>query len=161
MPVRGSIEARSASWGALLAGLALGACATVAPPPAAKPVEPPKPPPPTEAELRRAKETILNSFVFNYDSKEKILRQQMTYAYFGFPADYLAQYRSRIEKVTTAHVVRVAKKYVHENQMAILVVGPTKGQDRPLSSFGNVVPVDITIPKPKAPGGGASKKSAP
>jgi zinc protease len=115
----------------------------------------------TEVEVQRAKEAILNSFVFNYDSKEKIMRQQMTYAYFGFPADYLAQYRSRIEKVTTADVVRVAKKYVHDNQMAILVVGPTKGQDRPLSSFGNVVPVDITIPKPKAPGGGASKKSAP
>jgi len=115
----------------------------------------------TDAEVQRAKESILNSFVFNYDSKEKILRQQMTYAYFGFPPDYLAQYRSRIEKVTTADVQRVAKKYVHDNQLAILVVGPTKGQDRPLSSFGTVVPVDITIPKPKAPGGGASKKSAP
>jgi hypothetical protein len=58
-------------------------------------------------------------------------------------------------------VTRVAKKYVHEDQMAILVVGPPKGQDRPLSSFGNVVSVDITIPKPKAPAGSASKKSAP
>ena len=115
----------------------------------------------TDAEVQRAKETILNSFIFNYDSKAKILGQQMVYAYFGFPADYLAQYRSRIEKVTTDDVTRVAKKYIHENQLAILVVGPPKGQDRPLSSFGNVVPVDITIPKPKAPGGSASKKSAP
>ncbi|MCI0567395.1 MAG: insulinase family protein [Acidobacteria bacterium] len=115
----------------------------------------------TEAEVQRAKESILNSFIFNYDSKEKVLGQQMVYAYYGFPADYLAQYRSRIEKVTTDDVTRVAKKYVHEGEMAILVVGPPKGQDRPLSSFGKVVPVDITIPKPKAPGGSASKKSAP
>ena len=115
----------------------------------------------TDEEVNRAKESILNSFIFNYDSKAKVLGQQMIYAYFGFPADYLAQYRSRIEKVTTEDVTRVAKKYIHDNQMAILVVGPTKGQDRPLSSFGNVVPVDITIPKPKAPGGGAAKKSAP
>ena len=55
----------------------------------------------------------------------------------------------------------MAKKYVHKDQMAILVVGPAKGQDRPLSSFGTVVPVDITIPKPKMPAGAASKKSAP
>jgi zinc protease len=115
----------------------------------------------TEDEVKRAKDSILNSFVFNYDSKSKVLAQEMLYAYFGFPADYLAQYRSRIEKVTTEDVARVAKKYVHKDQMAILVVGPTKGQDRPLSSFGTVVPVDITIPKPKAPAGAATKKSAP
>jgi zinc protease len=115
----------------------------------------------TDAEVQRAKETILNSFIFNYDSKAKVLGQQMVYAYYGFPADYLAQYRSRIEKVTTAEVARVANKYIHESQMAILVVGPPKGQDRPLSSFGTVVPVDITIPRPKAPGGPSSKKSAP
>jgi len=115
----------------------------------------------TEEEVKRAKDSILNSFVFNYDSKEQVLAQQMIYAYFGFPADYLSQYRSRIEKVTTEDVVRVSKKYVHKDQMAILVVGPTKGQDRPLSSFGTVVPVDITIPKPKAPAGAATKKSAP
>ena len=115
----------------------------------------------TDDEVKRAKDSILNSFVFNYDSKSKILAQQMLYAYFGFPADYLAQYRSRIEKVTTEDVARVAKKYVHKDQMAILVVGPTKGTDRPLSSFGTVVPVDITIPKPKPPAGASTKKSAP
>ena len=85
----------------------------------------------------------------------------MVYAYFGFPADYLSRYRQNIEKVTPADVNRVAKKYIHKDQLAILVVGPTKGQDKPLSSYGTVVPVDITIPKPKTPAGSASKKSAP
>ncbi|PYQ11785.1 MAG: hypothetical protein DMH00_07315 [Acidobacteria bacterium] len=115
----------------------------------------------TDAEVQRAKDSILNSFVFNYDSKGKILNQQMVYAYFGFPADYLSRYRQNIEKVTPADVNRVAKKYIHKDQLAILVVGPTKGQDKPLSSYGTVVPVDITIPKPKTPAGSASKKSAP
>jgi zinc protease len=110
----------------------------------------------TDAEVQRAKDSILNSFVFNYDSKAKILRQQMTYAYFGFPADYLSRYRQSIEKVTTADVDRVAKKYVHKDQLAILVVGPPKGQDRPLESFGKVKVVDITIPMPKPPAGGGS-----
>ncbi len=118
--------------------------------------------PPTEDEVKMAKESILNSFVFNFDSKEEVLIQQMVYAYFDYPADYLSRYRENIEKVTTADVARVAKKYVHKDQLAILVVGPTKGQDRPLTSFGNVVPVDITIPKPSAPAGAAAvKKSAP
>jgi len=111
----------------------------------------------TDAEVQRAKDSILNSFVFNYDSRAKILRQQLTYAYFGFPVDYLSRYRQSVEKVTTADVERVAKKYVHKDQLAILVVGPPKGQDRPLESFGKVKTVDITIPMPKQPAGGGSK----
>ena len=111
----------------------------------------------TDAEVQRAKDSILNSFVFNYDSRGKILRQQLTYAYFGFPADYLSRYRQSVEKVTTADVDRVAKKYVNKDRLAILVVGPPKGQDRPLESFGKVKTVDITIPMPKPPAGGGSK----
>lgn len=113
----------------------------------------------TDEEVQRAKDTILNSFVFNYDSRAKILRQQITYAYYGFPADYLSRYRQSIEKVTTADVSRVAKKYVHKDGLAILVVGPPKGQDRPLESFGKVKKVDITIPPPGGPQG--SSPSAP
>jgi len=111
----------------------------------------------TDAEVQRARDSILNSFVFNYDSKAKILRQQLTYAYFGFPADYLSRYRQSIEKVTTADVDRVARKYVHKDRLAILVVGPPKGQDRPLESFGKVTKVDITIPMPRPPAAGGSK----
>jgi zinc protease len=113
----------------------------------------------TDDEIKRAKDSILNSFIFHYDSKGKILRQQITYAYFGFPPDYLARYRQNIEKVTAAEVDRVAKKYIHKDQLAILVVGPQKGQDRPLDSFGKVTKLDITIPMPK--GGPGSRPSAP
>jgi len=109
--------------------------------------------PPTAAEVQRAKDSILNSFVFNFDSKAKILRQQINYEYFGFPSDYLARYRQNIDKVTVEDVARVAKKLIHKDQLAILVVGPSKGQDRPLDSFGKVAKVDITIPEP---GGGAA-----
>ena len=104
--------------------------------------------PPTEAELKRAKDSILNSFVFNYDSKGKILAQQMSYAYYGLPADYLDQYRGNIEKVTAADVHRVASKYLHPDQLAVLVVGKAAEFDRPLSELGNVKSVDISIPPP-------------
>jgi len=116
--------------------------------------------PPSAEEVQRSKDSILNSFIFNYDSRAKILRQQIAYEYFGFPRDYLARYRQNIEKVTPADVARVAKKYVHKDQMAILVVGPSKGQDRPLDTFGKVTKLDITIPEPKG-SGGSQKKSLP
>ncbi len=102
--------------------------------------------PPDAEELKKAKESILNSFIFNYDSKEKILRQQMTYAYYGLPADFLEQYRTNIEKVTKEDVARVAKKYIHPDQLSLLVVGKSADFDKPVDTFGKVAKLDITIP---------------
>jgi len=104
--------------------------------------------PPSEAELKRAKDSILNSFIFHYDSKAKILAQQMTYAFYGLPADFLEQYRTNIEKVTSADVARVARQYIHPDQLALLVVGKAADFDQPLAKLGKVTPVDITIPPP-------------
>jgi predicted Zn-dependent peptidase len=108
--------------------------------------------PVTDVEVKEAKESILNSFVFNYDSPAKILRQQITYEYFGYPADYLVRYRENIEKITKADVARVAAKYIHKDQLAVLVVGPSKGTDRPLESFGKVTKLDIAIKDSKSAG---------
>ena len=104
--------------------------------------------PATPEELTKAKDAILNSFVFRFDSKDKVLREQMTYAFFGYPLDFLDRYRAGIEKVTQADVARVAQKYIHKNQLAILVVGKAADFDRPLSSFGPVTALSIAIPAP-------------
>src|SRR5689334_4752859 len=60
--------------------------------------------PPTDAEVKLAKDGILNSFVFNSDSPAEVLGQQMTFEYYGAPADWLDRYRAAIDKVTTAQV---------------------------------------------------------
>jgi len=106
--------------------------------------------PPTEEEVERAKQSILNSFVFNADSREKVLRQQLTFEYYGYPLDWLERYRKGIEAVTVDEVRRAAAAYVHPNRFAILVVGPQSVEDQ-LKPFGEVQQVDISIPEPKAP----------
>ena len=40
----------------------------------------------TEEEVKRAKDAVLNSFVFNFDSPDKILRERMAYEFYGYPA---------------------------------------------------------------------------
>jgi len=117
--------------------------------------------PPTAEELQKAKEAILNSFIFRFDSKAKILREQTTYEFYGYPADFLDKYRREIEKVTAADVARVAKKYVHKEDLAILVVGKTADFDKPLSSFGTVTPIDITIPQPAGEKKAAATAASP
>lgn len=104
--------------------------------------------PSTPEELTKAKRAILNSFVFRFDSKEKVLRERMTYEFYGYPQDFLEKYREGIEKVTQQDVDRVAQEYVHKDKMALLVVGKAADFDRPLSAFGPVNTIDISIPPP-------------
>jgi zinc protease len=102
----------------------------------------------TDDEIKRSKDSILNSFIFNFDTPEKVLRERMAYEFYGYPLDFLERYRAGVEKVTTADVARVAAKYIHKDQLAVLVVGNTSEFDKPLSTLGPVLPVDITIPAP-------------
>jgi hypothetical protein len=104
--------------------------------------------PPTDEEMKRAKESILNSFIFNYTSNAQILGQQLTYAYYGYPADLLEAYQGNIEKVTKADVAAVAKKYIRPDEMVLLVVGNAADFDRPVSDFGEVSVLDVSIPTP-------------
>jgi zinc protease len=109
---------------------------------------------PTPAELRSAKDQVLNSFIFNYDSREKTLNEQVVLALYGYPPDFLDKYKAGIEGVTAADVTRVANKYVDVSKLAIVVVGNASQFGTPLSTLGPVTDLDIAIPPPPgAPGG--------
>jgi len=112
----------------------------------------------SDDEIKRAKDSILNSFVFNFDSPEKVLRERMAYEFYGYPADFLERYRAGVEKVSKEDVARAAAKYLHKDQLKVLVVGNTAEFDKPLNSLGPVTKVDISIPPPP---GEKSEKEAP
>src|ERR1035437_677038 len=114
----------------------------------------------TDDEIQRAKDAILNAFIFRLDSPAKILGEHMTYEYYGYPPDWLDKYQAEIKKVTAADVSRVAAKYLHRDHRAVLVVGNTKKFDKPLSSLGVVKEVDITIPPPPAEKDDTAKPAA-
>jgi zinc protease len=104
--------------------------------------------PPTPAELKKAKDQVLNSFIFHYDSPDKILSEQVTLAFYGYPADTLAKYKTGIEKVTSADVSRVANKYIDVSKLAIVIVGNDAQITPKLDTLGKVKNLDITIPPP-------------
>ncbi len=114
--------------------------------------------PATEAEIQRAKDSILNGFVFRYDTPEKVLRERMAYEFYGYPADFLERFRAGIEKITPADVERVAKKYLHPETMPVLVVGDSAEVQAQLEKLGPITKVDISIPPP--PGAGAEASSS-
>jgi hypothetical protein len=59
-----------------------------------------------------------------------------------------------VEGVTAEDVGRVARKYIHKDRLAVVVVGKQPGFDKPLSTLGTVKQIDITIPE-----AGAEKKA--
>ena len=99
-------------------------------------------------ELRTAKEGILNSFVFNFDTTGEIVHRLMTYEYYGYPSDFLQRFKASIEDVTAEDVLRAARKHLQPDKLVILAVGRQQDFDQPLATLGEVNMVDITIPPP-------------
>jgi zinc protease len=113
----------------------------------------------TDDEINRAKDAILNAFIFRLDSPDKILAERVTYEFYGYPPDWLDKFPAEIKKVMAADANRVAAKYLHRDQLAVLVVGNTKEFDKPLSSLGALKEIDITIPPP--PGAKVDESAKP
>jgi zinc protease len=103
--------------------------------------------PATPEELRRAKDAILNSFIFSIDTPDKVLSERMSYEFYGYPLDFLERFRAGVEKVSIADVARVAHKYVKPGMFAVLVVGNNEA-GKLLATLGPVKTIDIAIPAP-------------
>ena len=105
----------------------------------------------TQEELKQAKDSTLNSFIFNFQDPSQTLSRLMRYEYYDYPQDFIFRYRQELEKITVADVQRVAQKYLQPEKMVILVVGNEAEIQPPLSSLGDgieITSIDITIPEP-------------
>jgi len=92
--------------------------------------------PVSEAELRVARESLINSFVFQFDDPHAVVRQQMDLDFFDYPDDYLARYRERIAAVTLDDVQRVAREFIRPEQQQIILVGDPAEFDGDPAEFG-------------------------
>jgi zinc protease len=107
--------------------------------------------PVTDQELEGAKETVLNSFVFYFDTPGKTISRLLTYYYFGYPKDFIFNYQKAVKTVTKEDVLRVAKKYLDPAKFVTVAVGNPKDFGEPLTKLGQpVTPIDLTIPMPAA-----------
>jgi zinc protease len=103
----------------------------------------------TDAELETAKQTSLNSFVFNFDTPSKTLSRLLRYEYYGYPHDFIYQFQKALAAVTKADVLRVAKQHLLPEEFTIVAVGNTQEFGKPLTALGLPVhPIDLTIPPP-------------
>lgn len=107
--------------------------------------------PPTAEEVELAKESYLNSFVFQFDTRSEVVGRMMTYEYYGYPTTFLQRFKDGVESVQPSDVHRVSKQYLKPDEVAVMVVGNDADFGTPLSTMGEVNDVDISIPT-TAPG---------
>lgn len=103
----------------------------------------------TPDELKYAKDSYLNSFVFRYDTKGKIINELMALEYYGYPKDFIQKQQKDIQNATKENIDQAVRKRWKPESLTLLVVGKDADFDQPLSSLGmNVRTIDITIPAP-------------
>ena len=108
--------------------------------------------PVTAEELQQAKESSLNSFIFNFASPAQTLARLMSYQYYGYPEDFIFQYQRAIAETTIEDVQRVAQKYLQPDKIVTLVVGNSQEIQPKLETLTKgqkVIPIDVTIPGSK------------
>lgn len=106
--------------------------------------------PVSEKELTDAKDRFLNSLVFRYDSKNKILSERLSNEYNGLPQNYFDQYVEQLKKVSISDIQRVSKTYLKPDQLQIMVVGNADEIGDQLDKYGTVNVIDVEIPLPKS-----------
>jgi zinc protease len=80
----------------------------------------------TDEELRDAKDFLTGSFPRRIETGQKLAAFLTSMEFFGLGEDYIVKYKEYIRKVTQEDVLRVARKYLHEDDMLIVVVGNKK-----------------------------------
>jgi zinc protease len=77
----------------------------------------------TEEELRVIKDGIIESFPSQWSGRQAIASRFADETLQGWPEDWWATYREKIQAVSPADVLRMAKKYLDMDKLVILAVG--------------------------------------
>ena len=91
----------------------------------------------TEEELQSAKDTVLNGFIFNFDTPSKTLNRLLTYRYYGYPDDFIFQYQKAVGRSRAPTFCVSRSNIVDPAKFVIVAVGNPKDFSTPLSSLGH------------------------
>jgi len=105
--------------------------------------------PVSDGELSAAREYMINSFMFGFTTPTSIVTQRARLEYYGYPDDYLEQYRNNIAKVTKTDILNAARKYLHPEAFKLVVIGDAAKFDQPLATLGSVRELDLKLNIPK------------
>ncbi len=89
-------------------------------------------------EVTRARDSIVNSFVFRFPTPFDLITERASYEYYGYKPDYLDNYVENIARTDSKAVLETAKNLFKPEEAMLFVIGNSKKFDKPLSEFGTV-----------------------
>ena len=99
--------------------------------------------PVSDAELTQAKDSYVNSSVFDVSSSSKIVSRLMKLEYDRLPKDFYQQLREKILMVSKEDILAVGRKYLRGDHLKIVAVGSGETLSEALSTFGNVKEISL------------------
>lgn len=103
----------------------------------------------SETELAFAKDSVLNSFVFNFQTPTQTLSRLIRYEFYDYPMDFVFQFRDQVESATAQQVLEAAQEVLIPEKLITVVVGNADEIEPSLETLGvEVTPLDVTIPDP-------------
>jgi zinc protease len=90
--------------------------------------------------IRRAKQSMINKFVFSFDNSHAIARRRFHFDWHNLPHSYLNEYTDKIRSVEASSLDRLAAELLLPEKMITVVVGPADKLKKPLSKH-----FDLTV----------------
>src|SRR5262249_23606500 len=97
-------------------------------------------------ELELVKESVINSFIFQFESPLFNVVQLMQLEYDERPSNYFETLLDKYRVVTRQDIQRVARKYLHPDRLTFLVVGDVQEKDTTWSKLGRVTTLTLEDP---------------
>lgn len=94
--------------------------------------------PPRPDEVGTVMRSLVNGWVFNFQSAGQIVVRQMGYQARGLPPGWLDRYLEGIQSVGPDDVLRVVRAHVRPSEMVILILGDPEAFDEDLGVLGDV-----------------------
>jgi len=99
--------------------------------------------PPSEEELEDAASLAVGSFGLSLESSRAVISGLVDLEVYDLPRDSLDTYRSRVRALDVEDTAEAARRFVHPDRAAIVVLGPAETLRPQLERFG---PVEVVQP---------------
>jgi len=96
----------------------------------------------TDDELKTAKDNLIQGLPARFASITAVSSSITSLAVQGLPDDYYQNYAKNVSAVTKDDLLRVAKKYIDLDHLAIVIVGDRSAVEAPLKAT-NIAPITI------------------
>jgi len=93
-------------------------------------------------ELALAKRSMVGGFARTLENPDGILQRSLELVANGLPMNYWDTYPAKLEAVSAADVMRVAKKYLGGGNVQLAIVGERKLIESGLTKYGTVEVID-------------------